>query len=550
MKQIAQAFVRSDRGNVAMIFGLAVVPLVIATGAALDYSRAASWQTRLQSATDATVLSLCQEPTTTSAADLRTKALKTVQAYVPEGPVSIQDLTVTDSPRTVTLTSKMTYPTAFMKIAGQDKVDVSVLARCTAQETYFEIALVLDTTGSMANADPAGVTKMAAVKTAATNFVNYMYTTGALPGHVRMSLVPFAASVAVDPAANKNASWLDTQAKSTWHWQNVTGAAAEGFSNRLQVFNKLKTLNPLWDWAGCLESLPYPLNTRDDAPSAANPDSLFLPMFAPDEVGNKTCSTVGSYESYCWDKDNANSYINDGTGTTGSCQTDDTDQKRYTQACKYKNPLPVLTSHVGPNWQCTSRPLSRLGTSQATLLSEIATLTPGGQTNIHEGLMWGWRTISSNGIFKSDPQAYDAVKPANSATRKVIVLMTDGENTWSANNGVIGKSQYSAYGYFKNPNGTTAAGRLPTGSNPSTSTQARAAIDALTQESCENAKKDLTIYTIGFSTPGDPIDAQGLALLKSCATSAAHAFVANDEKSLIDAFKAIGAGIGELRLTN
>jgi len=37
---VARGFLRAKRGNVAMMFGLALVPLVLAAGAGLDYSRA------------------------------------------------------------------------------------------------------------------------------------------------------------------------------------------------------------------------------------------------------------------------------------------------------------------------------------------------------------------------------------------------------------------------------------------------------------------------------------------------------------------------------
>ena len=526
---------RASGGNVAVTFGLALLPLVLVVGSAVDYSRAASWHTRLQSATDATVLSLCQADATVATADLRTQAQAMVQGYIDTGTVTIADLQVTNNPRTVQLRTAMSYPTAFLQIAGQPTVALGVLASCSANETYFEIALVLDVTGSMNNADPAGTTKMASAKTAAANFTNYMYSKGAMPGHLKMSLVPFSTAVAVNPATYRTASWLDTGVKSSLHWQYVTGAAAEGFANRLAIFTKLKTVNAAWDWGGCLESLPYPLNVQDGAPSPANGDSYFLPYFAPDEVGNNTLFSTST-----------NSYLADGTSSTGSCQNDASTQVRMTQACKYKTPTTVLSTKPGPNWYCPTRPLTRLGATQATLLSEITALTALGSTNIHEGLMWGWRTISPTSVFSSDATAYGTPN-----TKKFIVLMTDGENQWLDDGNYLG-SNYSAYGYFENANGTSANTRLPPGNaNLSTANQARAAIDALTLEGCANAKaKNVTIYTIGFSTPGDPIDTQGLSLLKNCSSGSGYNFVASDANSLIDAFDKIGQGIGQLRLTN
>lgn len=517
-----------------MTFGLTLLPLVMFVGSAVDYSKAAFLQARLQSGVDSTALNLCQAPTSTSAEDMKTQALATVKSFVPTVPLAVDNVVLTNNPRSVVLTMGLDYPTAFMRIAGMSTMKVKASASCSASETYFEVALALDTTGSMASSS-GSKSKMEAAKEAGAKFVDYMFTTGALPGHLKMSLVPFAAAVAVNPSTYRSASWLDTGAKSGLHWQNVSGASTAGFASRLDVFTKLKTLSAAWDWAGCVESLPYPLNVEDGAPTASNTNSYFVPLFAPDEVGNSGSSSSN------------NSYLDDGTSTSGSCQRDDTTTNRFRQACKYASPRNAQTGEYGPNWMCHSRPLTRLGATQAQLKSEIAALQPLGGTNIHEGFMWAWRTLSPLSVFAADASAYGAKN-----TVKVIVLMSDGENQWlsdSAN--PLTKSMYSAYGYFKNGDGSTPNSRLPpANANPDTSTEARAAIDALTLQACQNAKaKDIVIYTVGFSTSGDPIDAQGLKILSNCATSPEHTFVANDSTALITAFDRIASGIGQLRLT-
>jgi hypothetical protein len=87
---------------------------------------------------------------------------------------------------------------------------------------------------------------------------------------------------------------------------------------------------------------------------------------------------------------------------------------------------------------------------------------------------------------------------------------------------------------------------------PSSNAQARAAMDALTLAACKNAvtaPSNVQIYTIGFSDPIDPIDQQGLDLLKTCAGSQDRTFVANDSAALITAFQKIADSIGSLRLT-
>lgn len=89
-----------------------------------------------------------------------------------------------------------------------------------------------------------------------------------------------------------------------------------------------------------------------------------------------------------------------------------------------------------------------------------------------------------------------------------------------------------------------------TNQNVADASGARNALDALTAQACTNAKAvNISIYTIGFSIPSDPIDTAGQTLLKNCASSPSQFFIANTSDDLIAAFKQIQTSIGALRLT-
>ena len=185
---------RAQQGNVAIILGLALMPIMLAVGAAVDYSRATVLLTSLQAGTDATVLSLCQASPTIAKADLKRTARAFIQEYLgSNGTVAIDALQITNSPRVVTLTASSSLDTAFMKIVNQNTLEVKVTAGCQVSENYYEIALVLDTTGSMSSSAGSGQpSKLDSAKTAAKTFIDYMHSTGALPGHVRMALASFS----------------------------------------------------------------------------------------------------------------------------------------------------------------------------------------------------------------------------------------------------------------------------------------------------------------------------------------------------------------------
>ena len=240
------------------------------------------------------------------------------------------------------------------------------------------------------------------------------------------------------------------------------------------------------------------------------------------------------------------SYNNSYIGDTGSCSTAaPTDNSTASQTtaqsrlCKYKSAT-NKASTAGPNTYCTSKPLVRLQTAKTSLKTTVTSLAASGTTNIHEGFMWGWRTISPNAPF-ADGTAYNT-----QGNTKVIVLMTDGQNTWFDAANALNGSDYSAYGYYKSANG-----RLPTtNQNVTTETQARAAMDALVRQACSGARaKGITIYTIAFSVNSDPMDDQAKQLLKDCAGDISRYYAPNSQSTLSQAFASIGDSISKLRIT-
>jgi Flp pilus assembly protein TadG len=548
LKRVSASFRSSDGGNIAIIFSMTLVPVIFLAGAAVDYSGAANLKTKLQRATDGANMQLCQLPATSTQAQLNAAAQKYVTAYMEGRPFVVDSVVPTTNPRQIQLTTSANFSTSIVKAVNSNFATVPVKAssRCFSEQQTFEIALVLDNTGSMSSSS-GGVSKLQAMKTAATNFVNAVFSDPGMAGFTKMSLVPFAATVAVPPSTFRNATWIDQQGKATHHWSFLQGGATAvaaysqyGIKSRFDVFNYLKTSVPSWDWNGCFEALPYPLNTEDRAPDSGNKDSYYVPMFAPDESGDggQTTHAAGSTTVT-----SANSYIND---TNGSCAPTADEATRTGQACKYVTlNNPQTSGGRGPNFSCTTRPLTRLTTSQSTLTGEISALTALGNTNIHEGLMWGWRTISPKSVF-TDGALYN--KPYNN---KIIVLMSDGMNAWNDQPSNYLKSNYSAYGFFRNPDGSTSNSRVPPANAGMTSSaQARAAIDAMTLESCTNARNaGVIIYTIGFSVSGDPIDTQGLKVLKDCAGNDSQSFVATDASTIDSVFQKIAESIGQLRLS-
>ena len=102
----------------------------------------------------------------------------------------------------------------------------------------------------------------------------------------------------------------------------------------------------------------------------------------------------------------------------------------------------------GPNYSCTTTPITPLTdvTTEdglATIKTAIDKMAANGNTNVPEGTAWGWRTISSTAPFT------EGRPETEKGNDKVIIVLTDGANTYSApdSDPAGNKSTYAAYGY-------------------------------------------------------------------------------------------------------
>jgi Flp pilus assembly protein TadG len=531
-------FIGDKRGSVAITFALASTSLVMVIGCAIDYSRATSLRASLQAVTDSAVLAQVRQAAVLSDANLRTATQNQLNAAFPYGPVTITTFTVGATRTDLQLVTSAASQNTFMKAFGRNTLTVSATSYGRVGNDTFEIAIVIDNSGSMATS-AGGASKMQSAKDAANQLIDIMMTSKAA-GRTKMSVVPFTLVVNIG-STYSTASWMDTQAKSSIHWtpkgniDKPTGAYID--KTRFDLFTAMGVA-----WGGCVEMRPDAWGTNDAAPTTAQPDSLFVPMAAPDEPDDS--SSYGGGWSGGWSGGSSsssytypNNYLNDnpyscsGTDVTTSTQY----AKAQSKVCKYISPSGKnLSGGRGPNYNCTAQALTRLSTSTTTLHAAINAMTANGNTNLVEGFMWGWRTLSPNQPF-ADGRAY-----TTGGNRKIIVLLTDGMNMWgSASNHNL--SLYSAFGYYGN-------NRLGTGAVDEAT--ARALMDAKTKEACTNAKASgVSVYTVGFSVSTEPIDAAGLSLLKDCATADSMAFVANNSSQIVTVFQKIADDLGNLRLT-
>lgn len=241
-------FVRNRDGGASPLLAFALLPLMAATGAAIDYSRANSTRVAMQAALDATGLMLSQEAATLPAADLgpQAKAYFNSLFHRPEAKnVSLSQ--EFSSPQqgsfSLKLIGRADVPMIFASILGQSQVAVSATSEVLWGMKKLNLALALDNTGSMASNG-----KMVALKNAAHNLLDTLKAAEKVPGDIKVSIVPFATDVNVGPE-NVASDWID------WtEWEASNGSCTRSGSSLNRCVSNGGTWTPKnhSNWNGCV----------------------------------------------------------------------------------------------------------------------------------------------------------------------------------------------------------------------------------------------------------------------------------------------------------
>ena len=153
-KQLSE-FEASERGNVAVLFGIALLPIMAAVGASVDYTHRNSVRAAMQAALDSTALMLSRDAATKNDPQLDSLANSYFKALFTraEGKTVKLDASYgATGESTLTVTATVTVPTQFMQIFGHKEMTISSTSVVKWGNTKLRIALALDNTGSMGQA--------------------------------------------------------------------------------------------------------------------------------------------------------------------------------------------------------------------------------------------------------------------------------------------------------------------------------------------------------------------------------------------------------------
>jgi hypothetical protein len=481
---------RDRSGNFGMLAGLVCIPLVLGGGLAIDYARYSSSRAHLQELTDAAALTLAASKSQ-DARTLQAMALDSIeqnrdQARVQDVEIVALNATADD----IDLSLRGDIPATFMSLIGHDRLEsrTSALAE-RALRGNVEVALVLDNTWSMSEADSKGVTKIGALKAAARNLVSELLSGD--DGGVRISLVPYADYVNVG-TKYRNEPWLDVPA-------DYTSTPAPKTCTTKTTKTVCDKTKPTTTCERTVDGVKETYSCGGGCETGYSREVTVEPY--------ESCTGGGKGTPYQW------------YGCVGSRMMSD-----YRLHDKY--PSSKYPGYVETSMKCLN-PIVPLTSTKSTLLSAVDGMIINRGTSyrpntyIPAGLVWGLNLLSP-GVPFSDGGAYD---PTNLKPRKVAVLMTDGENTlrFQASDG-----RHVAF------SGTAAQ-----------KTQQFKQANADTLALCTYMKAQaIELYTVAFMVD----DADAKSMMQDCATDADHYFDASDSESLLAAFSGISSSLRVVRL--
>lgn len=180
---------RADRGNVTMIASFAIIVIVFAIGTAIDFGRLVTTRTALSAAVDAAALQAGSSGLTTKEA-LEALAKKVMaRNYAEDQLGELIDFDLKLKGKTLTLDTTARFPTSFMRLAGIKYIDLPISAEVTKSGNNLEVALVLDTTGSMKG------NKLESLKSAAKKFVDAVVWDNQSEFYSKVAVVPYSIGV-------------------------------------------------------------------------------------------------------------------------------------------------------------------------------------------------------------------------------------------------------------------------------------------------------------------------------------------------------------------
>ncbi len=531
MSSRLRQFTSCDSGNVAIMFGLCAIPIMVGAGSAVDFGRYTNTHQDVAISLDAGLMaaaaSIYDDDDITDA-DIETAKVRGKEFF--KSDLGNQFGALVNDPvfeynRTTrvfkaSVTGKV--DTNFLIVAGISSLDLDVQAEATVGRSEIigsdvEVTMMLDVTGSMCNYSGGSYQQpctssdsMTSLKTAAKDLVREVIWADQRTYTSRIAIVPFSSRVrlAQDGQANSlfaavtgmPTTWSGYTYNTTGNWVDVSSITQKSSCEDLNDHR--------WRNSKC---------QKKEVTITHHIDLKAKPCVTERYVVSS--SSLGLTEN----APGLGGYSNANAGTRAPISQDSATTAVSPDGSTQATALSSIPANYSTDGVCDGNSINNANTlvpltsNETTLNTRIDGLVAENGTAGVLGTSFAWYTISPEwaNIWgqASAPESYAKMAELNEADKpklfKIAVLMTDGEyNTAIA---------------------------VPGGSTVSTLNS-----NALALCSAMKLKK-IEVYTVGFKLPSA---SASRTMLDNCATDGEGYFYdATDSAKLKDAFKKIGERI-------
>ncbi|MEX3011844.1 pilus assembly protein TadG-related protein [Hoeflea sp. TYP-13] len=544
IKTVFHRFLRDERGNFLMLFGLGVGVLFLAAGLAVDYSVGLMNKTRVNNALDAATIATARA---LASGDISASVDGEVETYLKAifaANLDVDDLdasiyaidsySVDTAAGTVSATASIDQPLYLLQVGtSSDSMTVATDSAVAYGVGNVEVAMVLDVTGSMRGS------KLSALQDSAELGVEELLSVNTDSDEkVRISIVPYAIGVNVGSDLGKyvyadffyetsDAPAFDSSLYSStgvgYDWSTLQSGYWSGYESGYTGCGNYYTQldgGQNFKFAGGFRSgggFSYGSSYGFDGYTFGD---AFIYQ------AKKGSGKGGGSKVYaeCWD------FVTESDGTNSDYCASDRKAPTTSGLTSYQytdaNPSYGMISRDArlEEDECPDSTIVTLTSNETTLKNAISGFSADGWTGGHIGLQWGWYTVSYDwrDYMPSGSEPADHTDP-DEDLKKYIIMMTDG----------VFNTAYADVDY----------------DGFSTGSQSSKSYDHF-DELCTAIKNDdITIFTIGFYLSDD--DAKDA--LDDCATDdtaeVTYYYDVDSASELEDTFEDIANTINSLRLT-
>jgi len=482
---------QKEDGQIAMIVALALIPILLMAGLAVDLQRTTTYKSKVQYAMDAAVIAgskAKQDGASNAEIEQIVGSYMDAVLLASDGQTThcaSANVDVSDG-EDISASISCSYPTTISMAVGRETLDFSIESTSTYGIGNLDVAFVFDVSGSM------GGGKMTDLRDAAKTAVDTLIPDDYSPenGITRIALTSYANMVdagdyftAVTGKPQERTYTQDYTVTETTYERRCIRWNRRG--TRCRRYGNVATGSEEVDYQATYSINDTCVHERDgvhafnDAPPGPSTSFSYYTPVTLDGNGDEIPSSQVSNTADSWLSERQPKW--------------NASRNRWD----------------GPSRSCSEHPPLPLTDDKTALNTYIDDLDAGGMTAGHQGTMWGWYLISPHwgDIWANqageDARPFDYDEPD---TSKALIMMTDGSFNQTFHD--QGSSSQQAI------------------------------------ETCGTAKANgVVIYTVAFKAPAD-----ATATLEACASGPEYSHTPDNATELEEAYKEIATSISDLRI--